>query len=104
MNRRLTKLAFVGAALVSLGLGTAPVVTDIAHASEATVLPTPVSFPLIAQIESCRQVGATVSGLNVRQAPSLSNVMIEGPTVGTWTPITAPVDGYVASRFLGDCD
>jgi hypothetical protein len=36
MNRRLSKLAFAGAALIFLGLGTALGGTDIAHASKAT--------------------------------------------------------------------
>jgi uncharacterized protein YgiM (DUF1202 family) len=196
MDRHLTKLAFLGAALISLGLGTVPVVTDIALARESTTLQAPSSTPLLAQADICRQVAPAVNGLNVRQAPSLSaevvgvvpggssvvlqdtgengwvaiaepyqgyvassyltncaadvggtfgdeasvatssemcrqvivrsglnvrdeptvysdrltalptgtHVMVEGPAVDTWTPISEPVDGYVASRFLGDCD
>lgn len=62
----------------------------------------------------CRQV-IVRSGLNVRDEPTVysdrltalptgTHVMVEGPAVDTWTPISEPVDGYVASRFLGDCD
>jgi hypothetical protein len=51
MDRHLIKLAFLGAALLSLGLGTAPVVTDIAHASDSMVLQAPNSTPLLAQID-----------------------------------------------------
>jgi len=115
MDRHLIKLAFMGAALLSLGLGTAPVVTDIARASYSKVLQAPHSAPLLAQIDKCRRVNASVSELNVRQAPSLAadvvgivpsgeEVVLQDLGEGDWALITAPYDGYVSSQSLGACN
>lgn len=61
----------------------------------------------------CRQV-ITRSGLNVRAEPNVyserigalttgTNVQVSGAAAEYWVPITEPMDGYVASQFLGDC-
>lgn len=63
--------------------------------------------------EQCRQVVVS-SGLNVRVEPNRyserltalptgTNVEIAESAAAPWVRITAPVDGYVAERFLGQC-
>lgn len=64
--------------------------------------------------DQCRQV-MVPSGLNVRIEPNRyserltalpfgTNVEVTGAATTHWTEITAPVDGFVAERFLGSCD
>ncbi|PSR18519.1 hypothetical protein C8255_06935 [filamentous cyanobacterium CCP3] len=61
----------------------------------------------------CRQV-IVRSGLNVRAEPTVystrvgalptgTTVTTAGAEVNDWLPISEPIDGYVAARFLGDC-
>jgi hypothetical protein len=114
MIQQIPKLTLISAALISLGLGTAPVVTDIAHAHETKVSQASAATPLLAQVERCRQVSSTVSGLNVRQAPSLSapvvgvvaggnEVALQDLGEGGWAPVTAPYEGYVSTSYLTNC-
>jgi hypothetical protein len=62
----------------------------------------------------CRQVVVS-SGLNVRIEPDRYSERLATLSTGTnveladsetqhWTMIAAPVEGYVAKRFLGPCD
>ncbi len=114
MIRHIPKTALISTALISLGLATAPIVTDIAQAQGAESNSSPPAAPLLAQIESCRQVSPTISGLNVRQAPSLGasvvgvvpgggEVVLEDLGESGWAPVTAPYDGYVSTSYLTTC-
>ena len=69
--------------------------------------------PAAPESDRCRQVVVS-SGLNVRVAPNRysnrltalptgTNVEVSGPANDNWVQITAPVNGYVAERFLGSC-
>ncbi|MBD2465497.1 SH3 domain-containing protein [Oscillatoria sp. FACHB-1407] len=77
--------------------------------------------PLLAQQEyqlaqipdNCRQVTAS-SGLYVRQEPTVYSqalgvigsgryVTIKNPGTNGWAPISAPLEGYVYTGFLGTC-
>jgi uncharacterized protein YgiM (DUF1202 family) len=63
--------------------------------------------------ELCQEV-IVRSGLNVRAQPTVystrlgalptgTQVVVDGPEANNWVPISEPMDGYVAARFLGDC-
>jgi uncharacterized protein YgiM (DUF1202 family) len=69
--------------------------------------------PVEPEGDQCRQVMVR-SGLNVRVSPNRysnrltalpmgTTVQINGPANDNWVQITAPVNGYVAERFLGSC-
>lgn len=114
MIHPMSKSTLVTAALMSLGLGAAPMVTNLAQAQQVESYRPPSAPPLLAQIESCRQVSSTVSGLNVRQAPSLgagvvgvvpggNEVVLQDLGTGGWAPITAPYNGYVSTSYLTNC-
>ncbi|MGG6238181.1 SH3 domain-containing protein [Nodosilinea sp. AN01ver1] len=71
------------------------------------------STPVADAAGVCRQV-IVRSGLNVRAEPTVyslrvgalptgTNVTAAGAEVNDWLPISEPIDGYVAARFLGDC-
>jgi hypothetical protein len=105
----LTKLSWVGVAAVALGVGTAP----MAQAGES--LRAQARSPQrLAQVDFCRQVFPGIGGLNVRESPALSadvvtvlpagsNVTLDNLGEGGWVPISAPVEGYVSSRYLRNC-
>ena len=114
MIQSISNLTIISAALISLGLGTAPILTDIAQAHEPEVASPAQTAVRLAQIESCRQVNSTISGLNVRRAPSLSadvvgivpggdEVVLQDLGEGGWAPITTPVNGYVSTSYLTNC-
>lgn len=85
------KLTVISAALISLGLGVAPILTDIAYAH-------------VTEVASNVRAEPTVYSNRITALPTGTNVLVEGSTLDeTWGPIREPVDGYVASRCLGDC-
>jgi hypothetical protein len=68
----------------------------------------------LAQVDTCRQVLPGIGGLNVRATPTLeaevvtvlsggSTVTIDNLGAEGWVPISAPVEGYVSSRYLQNC-
>ena len=110
-----SKFAFINTVLVTLGLGAVPVATNIAHASETTGDRSPQLAPLLAQADNCRQVTPNISGLNVRQSPTLTaavvgvvpggdNVTLQNRGQNGWVPITEPFDGYVSASYLLYCN
>lgn len=110
-----SRFAVINAALVALGLSAAPVATAIAHASTIAVADSSPASPLLAQVDSCRQVTNRISGLNVRQAPTLTanvigvvpggdNVTLQNRGQSGWVPITEPFDGYVSASYLIYCN
>ncbi|MFW6359496.1 MAG: SH3 domain-containing protein [Chroococcales cyanobacterium] len=63
---------------------------------------------------NCREVSASM-GLNVRNRPSINStvvarlannqeVQIVNRGQGGWVEITSPVNGFIASQYLGYCD
>ncbi|PSN16084.1 hypothetical protein C7293_04325 [filamentous cyanobacterium CCT1] len=82
--------------------------------TDAPVADAPVADAPVADASGvCRQV-IVRSGLNVRAEPTVystrlgalptgTNVTTSGAEVNDWLPISEPIDGYVAARFLGDC-
>lgn len=69
----------------------------------------------LAQATNCRQVVSGISGLNVRENPSVESdvigyivpgrsVIIESLGTEGWAPISAPVEGFVSTRYLTLCD
>ncbi len=115
MLRNRSRFAVINAVLVALGLSAAPVTTAIARASTTAVVDSPQAAPLLAQVDNCRQVTNRISGLNVRQAPTLtadvigvvpggSNITLQNRGQSGWVPITAPFDGYVSAGYLIYCN
>lgn len=110
-----SRFTVINAALVALGLSAAPVATAIARASTAAVVDSSQAAPLLAQVDSCRQVTNRISSLNVRQAPTLTadvigvvpggnNVTVQNRGQNGWVPITEPFDGYVSASYLIYCN
>lgn len=109
-----SKLALIGTALATAGLGVASAAVPAARAAEATVASSTQSAPLLAQVDSCRQVTTAIRGLNVRQGPTLSSNVIGVVPGGTdvtladrgqngWAPIVEPFNGYVSTSYLVYC-
>ncbi|MGB3311454.1 MAG: SH3 domain-containing protein [Nodosilinea sp.] len=105
-----SKFALTNTVLVTLGLSAAPV----AAIASVTATDSPQTAPLLAQIDSCRQVTTNINGLNVRQGPTLTanviGVVPGGNTVtldnigqNGWAPITEPFNGYVSTSYLVYC-
>jgi len=96
------------ASLLSVAIATLPAAPVLAQTMTA---PEPQQGAMDTE---CRLVNINRGGLNVRQEPSLGSpvvaVLADGADVAIvnrgsegWVPITAPVNGFVAARYLAYC-
>lgn len=104
-----------GLALASLGLGVLPAQAGKARSLREQPNQFRPQSTILAQFETCRQVSAGITGLNVRRAPSLTaevvgvvpsdrSVTLESLGTEGWAPISEPYDGYVSTNYLTTCE